>query len=186
MPVNERRQHFRVDDTLFFDYRLLEEDVFVSEKALCEELLGQNQHKYKEATEYFKQMDDELTHLSQQIAQKDSSLAHYLNLLNTKLDFLARHWLVGEHIKQHQVNISLGGIAFRTQQEIKANSKAKILFYTKPQMIPILCNTTVISCIPIPQKRYRISMQFDGLTKEQEQLLSQHIMMAQLRVKMSG
>lgn len=179
MPVHERRQHFRVEDQIYFDYKLIGPGEFLSDKALTEELLGQNGRKFLETTQYFQGLDYEMSQLTQAIGLKEPALAHYLNLINAKIEYLARHLMIGEKLHLRKVNISLGGMAFKTKSRIIEKSPMKIIIYTKPKMIPIVLNAMVVYSQYYNERLYHTAVQFEELNKEQEQLLSQHIMLAQ-------
>ena len=179
MPVHERRQHFRIEDQLYFDYKLLEPGEFLSDKALTEELLGQNGTRYLETTQYFQQLDYEMAQLTQALGLNEPALAHYLNLINAKIEYLARHLMLGEKLQLRKVNISLGGMAFKTKRRIKEKSPMKIIIYTKPKIVPIVLNALVVYSQYYSEQLYHTAVQFEELNKEQEQLLSQHIILAQ-------
>lgn len=53
------------------------------------------------------------------MAVKEPALAHYLNLLNAKIDYLSRQMLMSSKVQLRKVNISLGGMAFKTMEQIK-------------------------------------------------------------------
>ncbi|MFA5959196.1 MAG: PilZ domain-containing protein [Tatlockia sp.] len=179
MPVHERRQHFRIEDQMYFDYKLIESGDFYSDKRINDELLGHNGKRYVETTEYFQSLDYELAQLTQTLALKEPALAHYLNLINAKIEYLARHLMIGEKTHLRQVNISLGGMAFKTKKRIKEKNRMKIVIYTKPKMIPIVLNAMVVYSQYFNETQYHTAVQFEELTKDQEELLSQHIIIAQ-------
>lgn len=181
MPINERRQHFRVDDHLYFDYKVLAPGENCSDLTLTNQLLGENSQKYLDATQYFQNIDYELTNLTQAIALKEPAVAHYLNLLNAKIDYLSRHTLMAGNLQLRKVNIGLGGMSFKSTEQLKENSPVKIILYTKPKMVPIIIDSEVIYCKFQADKNYRTSVQFNELTQEQEQLLSQHILQVQAK-----
>ena len=179
MTVQERRQHLRIDDQLFFDYCVIENKNGQSENEVIHELLSPSQ-QYIDTSNYFNDIEQEMKGLTQSIAMKDPSTAHYLNLINTKVDLLMRQLLISKKINLQPINISLGGLAFKAQSKIEPKTKAKILIYTKPKMTPILISGTCLNW-QFEDKRYRIALQFEGLNSNQEQLLAQHILLAQLR-----
>ena len=119
MPVHERRQHFRIEDQVYFDYKIITSGEVCSDKSITEELLGQNGKRYLETTQYFQSLDYELAELTQSLALQEPALAHYLNLINAKIDYLARHLLIGDKINLRKVNISLGGMSFKTKDRVK-------------------------------------------------------------------
>ena len=179
MPVHERRQHFRIEDQVYFDYIQLESGQLCSDKLLTEELLGQSGKRFMETTQYFQNLDYEMSELTQSLAIKEPALAHYLNLINAKIDHLARHLLIGEKIHLRKVNISLGGMAFKTKERIKEKTHLKIIIYTKPKMLPIVVNAIVVYSQYHTENQYHTAVQFEELDRDQEQLLSQHIILAQ-------
>ncbi|CEK10101.1 PilZ domain-containing protein [Legionella hackeliae] len=183
MPVHERRQHFRIEDQIYFDYKLIETEEFCSDKSLTEDLLGQSGKKYLETTQYFQSLDYELSELTQSLALKEPALAHYLNLLNAKIDHLARNLLIGDKIHLRKVNISLGGMSFKTKERIKEKTHMKIVIYTKPKMLPIVVDAVVVYSQFHNENQYRTAVQFEELSPDQEQLLSQHIILAQARCR---
>jgi hypothetical protein len=181
MPVHERRQHFRIDDHIYFDYRIISPGEFCSDLSISNQLLGENGQKYMEATQYFQNIDYELAELTQALAVKEPAMAHYLNLLNAKIDYLSRHILMSGTLQVRKVNISLGGMAFRTTELIKEKTHLKILIYTKPKMVPIIVDAVVVYSQFQNEESYRTAVSFTQLTIEQEQLLSQHILQAQVK-----
>lgn len=183
MPVHERRQHFRIDDQIYFDFKLIESGELCSDKLITEDLLGQNGKRYLEATQYFQSLDYELSELTQTLALQEPALAHYLNLVNAKIDYLTRHLLIGEKVHMRKVNISLGGMAFKTNERLKEKTHMKIIIYTKPKMIPIILDAVVVYSQYQNENQYRTAVQFEEMDAEQEQLLSQHIMIAQAKCR---
>jgi len=183
MPVYERRQHFRIEDQVYFDYRVIEARELCSEHLITEELLGLNGKRYLETTQYFQSLDYELSDLTQKLALHEPALAHYLNLINAKIDYLARHLSIGEKIQLRKVNISLGGMAFKTKDHFKEKTHMKIIIYTKPKMVPIVVDAMVVYSQYQNENQYRTAVQFQALNKEQEELLSQHIIQTQAKCR---
>lgn len=181
MPVHERRQHFRIDDHIYFEYKITAPGEYCSDLSITNQLLGENGQRYLEAAQYFQNIDYELAELNQTIAVKEPALTHYLNLLNAKIDFLSRQMLMTGKIQLRKVNISLGGMAFKTAELIKEKTNMKIVIYTKPKMIPIILDAIVVYSQYQSEAHYRTAVEFSGLTDEQEQLLSQHILLAQVK-----
>lgn len=181
MPIHERRQHFRIEDHIYFNYRILAPGEVCPDHIVVDQLLGENGQRYLEAAHYFQEIDYELAELTQVIGLKEPTIAHYLNLLNAKIDYLSRQMLMTNTIQLRKVNISLGGIAFKTNELIKEKTMLKLVIYTKPKMIPIIVEGTVVYCQYQNERTYRTAISFNGLTGEQEQILSQHILLAQAK-----
>lgn len=181
MPVHERRQHFRIDDQIYFEYKILEPGNCYSDTELSQDLLHHGGGHYLETSQYFEGLDAELAELLKTLALKEPALTHYLNIINTKINYLARHITLGEKSTLHKVNISLGGMAFKAKERLKEKTRLKLVIYTKPKMMPIIVNCIVVYSQYLNASCYRTAVQFEGLTAEQEQLLSQHIMLAQVQ-----
>ena len=115
MPVHERRQHFRIDDHIYFNYRILAPGEFCSDLAITNQLLGEQGKKFMEAAQYFQDLDSQLADCSHELALDNPALTHFLNLMNAKIDYLSRHILMSGDVELRKVNISLGGMALRRQ-----------------------------------------------------------------------
>ncbi|WP_367606071.1 PilZ domain-containing protein [Legionella sp. W05-934-2] len=183
MPVHERRQHFRIDDQVYMDYRILSANEMQAESFIEKDLMGHSNQQYLETARYFEEIDRELAQVSQTLALTDPTAAHYLNLINAKVDYISRNLLVGESISLRKVNISLGGLRFTCRDNIDKGTMLKIVLYTKPKMIPIVVNACCVYSTHFKNDFYSISCQFKDMSLEQEQLLAQHIMHAQVKEK---
>lgn len=181
MSVYERRQHFRIKDHVYFDFKLIEAGELYSDQSIINHLLGENESDHLETSLYFQSLDLELSKLTHSPIMQEPALAQYLNLINAKIDCLARHLLLRDSIQLRPIDLSLGGMAFNTENRIKERTHMKIVLYTKPRLVPIIVDAIVIYSQFHHEKQYRTAVQFEVLTDEQEQLLSQHIMLAQAK-----
>lgn len=183
MSVHERRQHLRIEDYIYFDYKLLENTKPYLDQDIVEELLGQRGNHYLETTQYFHTLDLHLKDLIQAFATQHPTIVQSLNVLNSKIEYLTRYILLDEKIQLRKVSISLGGMSFKTNERIQEKTHMKIVIYTKPQMLPVLLDAIVIYSQFHNEKYYRTAVQFQGLNNEQAELLSQHIMLVQTKYK---
>jgi len=181
MPIHEQRQLFRIDDQIYFDYKVIN---VPNQSTNDEELFGQNGKRYIEATQYFQNIDYEMSQLTQNIAMEEPAVAHFLNLMNAKIEFLTRMILLESKLQLHKVNLSIGGIAFKTETQLKNDTYLKLVIYTKPKMTPIILNGHVVSSAFVEDNHYRTAVQFEKLTHEQEDALAQHIMQAQIKSRL--
>lgn len=181
MPVHENREHFRIEDQLYFDYKVLDSKDIYSDKHITEEFLGRAGSRYLETIQYFQSLDYELAELTRNIATADPSVAHYLNVINEKIDYLTRHFLIDDKIHSKKANISLGGMAFKTKERLQEKTRMKIVIYTKPKMTPIVLDAKVVFSQYHNETSYHTAVQFEKMDMEQEQLLSQHIIICQAR-----
>lgn len=180
MPVHEQRQHFRIDDQVYFEYKVLKPGNCYSDQLVSEDLLNHGEMRYLETMQYFQSLDYELAELTQALAMQEPAIAHYLNLINAKIDCLVRNLIIGDKSHLHKVTISLGGMSFRSKEKIKEKTHMKIILYTKPKMVPVVMDAIVVYSKYISTAHHRTAVKFEHLTTEQERLLSQHIMLAQV------
>ncbi|BCA95643.1 pilus assembly protein PilZ [Legionella antarctica] len=180
MSINEKRQYFRIDDNLYFDYAIIEPGQFCSDLSIINQLSSDKNQKKLEAAQYFQNIDYEMSELTHAIRVNEPGWAHYFNLLNAKIDCLSQ-MLVLSKIQMHSVNISLSGMTFKTNDQIKEKTNLKIVIYTKPKMTPIIVDAQVVYSQYQTETHYRTAVSFNGLTYSQEQLLSQHILQAQVK-----
>lgn len=183
MPIYERRQHFRINDHIYFDFEAIQPGLCYSEQSITEHLLEQGNDHYFEVMHYFQSLDQELSQLTQALSESQPVVTHYLNLINAKVDCLARHLLMGNKIQLKKVNISLGGMSFKTKERMEIDSHLKMIIYTKPKMIPIIVNAKIVRSEFLNADCNKTVVEFENLTAEQEQLLSQHLMLTQLNCK---
>ncbi|MBA2648997.1 MAG: PilZ domain-containing protein [Legionella sp.] len=179
MAADERRQHCRIDDHIYFDYRIIKPNDCSSELGRRNELLGESGQKYIETLQYFQTIDSELAKVGN--ITRDPAVLQFLHLINAKIDYLSRQMMIPPSINIQKVNISLGGLAFKTSLPIKEGIRVKTVIYTKPKMIPIIVDARVVYCQYQFETYYRTAIAFDELTLEQEQLLSQHILLSQAK-----
>lgn len=181
MPVHENREHFRVEDHLCFEYKLIESGTICSNESISDSLMREKNSRYLEAMQYLQGLDNELVDIKRALALKEPSLAHYLNILNEKIDYLSRHLLIDEKIQLRKASLSLGGMSFKTKEKLALDSYMKMVIYTKPKMLPILLDAVVISCTPNHNHSYHTAVRFENMDLEDEQLLSQHIILCQAK-----
>ena len=74
-------------------------------------------------------------------------------------------------------------MAFKTTELIKEKTNLKMVIYTKPKMIPIIVEATVVYSQYQSENHYRTAVAFNELTEEQEQILSQHILLGQVKTR---
>lgn len=176
MSTREQRQHIRIDDEIYFDYKIISEDSHQSSADAMDELLGKNGEKYVELNHQFQGIEKELASLTQALAIKDPILADCINLLNTKIECLAQNMLIDNQLYLRPVNLSLGGMAFKTYQKMKEQTQLKLVIYTRPYMVPVFIDCEVVYSKFVKDNHFHTAIKFNTLTLVQEKLLTQHIM----------
>lgn len=181
MTTQERRQHFRIDDSIYFDYRVLSPGEISFDNSINNQLLGANGQQFMEFMQYFDIIDKQIESLHDKLHARDPALFQYLSLLNNKIDFISRQICMTDKVPQRPVNLSLGGMSFKTTEKLKDKAALKIVIYTKPKMIPIIVDARVVYSQLESEYDFKTVVEFYELNIEHEQLLAQHIMLAQLK-----
>jgi hypothetical protein len=180
MSMKERRQHYRVDDKVYFEYKIIQSNEAFAENKVYQQLLGEDGARHIEATQFFHDIDKELEEVAQSLSSKYSELMPLFRLLHAKLDYLCRTQLSKKQTELKYVNISLGGMAFKTESKVQEDAHIAVILYTKPMMIPIFLEGRVVYSQLQQDEEYRTAIEFNGLTAEQEKLLAGHIMQLQI------
>lgn len=178
MTWDERREHFRIEDELCFDYCTVEAKDALNEAAITKQLLGENAACYQEIMQYFYNVGNQLSELELSSSQ-NPDLMHYLKLLNSKIDYLANVFFLNEHKKCAKVSLSLNGMSFKTQDYLNKGSYLKIRINAKPNYIPIILDAKVVYCHFDNEDQYRVGVQFIDISHKNEQTLNQHILFSQ-------
>ena len=67
MQPYEKRQHYRIDDRIYFDYRVVTPEELCKERSPEEELLNESGQKYRDTAKYFLNINYELGELAKKI-----------------------------------------------------------------------------------------------------------------------
>lgn len=183
MSMKERRQHFRIDDTVFFDYKIIQSNERCADSKLYQQLLGEEGTRHLEAAKFFDDIDQELADISQSISNQYPDILNFLKLINAKVDFMRRVFFSKDKSKLRPVNLGLGGMSFKTEKKIPMDSHAIVLLYTKPKMIPLILEGRVVYSKLDDQTGYRTAIAFGELGPEKEKILANHIMQIQTQMK---
>jgi PilZ domain len=182
MHSEEQRQHFRIEDDIHFTYCIVNACDAMNEEAIHKQLLGHQGQKYQEVMQYFNQIDSQISEVEALIKQNQPDIAHYLLLLNNKIDHFARFILLENNTPAKKASLSLGGMAFDTNEKLEEKTHLKLCINTKPNYIPIIIDAKVVYCNCEQEGCYRIAIQFLSVNSEEERLLSQHIMHGQRQI----
>lgn len=178
MRITERRHHVRVKDWICFDYLRIEPGALHGDVENM--LLNQRNPQTKEAQRFLDSMNEELATLIPALKKRDPMLAQYLDVLNTKLDYLASRTLAPTRLREQHVNLSLGGMAFRAQENLEPNAYIKLVLYTRPHGAPLLLDAVVAWSRSASTGHWWVAVKFENMTREQQDVLSLEILHAQI------
>ncbi|MEH6500461.1 MAG: PilZ domain-containing protein [Pseudoalteromonas distincta] len=132
-------------------------------------------------------LDYESQHLLRQIAERDRALAHYLKIINKRVDLVGKALamqLTGDLSEPQEVTLSEGGMAFSSPQPYPIDSWLMLRMVLMPSPLGLVLPARVIRCEPEQEAEqqaghWQVGVSFDGLSDAQRQLLARHILQKQ-------
>ncbi|WP_339510070.1 PilZ domain-containing protein [Pseudomonas sp. RL_15y_Pfl2_60] len=172
----DRREYYRIEDTLALEFSCLSDT-----QALSGEALHDNSPLFNLLSELHV-LDFESQHLLRHISERDRTLASYLKVINKRIDLLGQavaQSLLGDIGPPKKVTISEGGVSFNSAQAVEAGTHLAIKLVLMPQALGLLLRAKVIHCQAIDDGQFEIGTEFESLTDAQRQLLARHILQRQ-------
>jgi len=142
----ERREFFRINDTVIVDYKVLDDTQV--------DALAQAIHTPHDANSPTKNqlysLQTAFSHLTDQINQYDRNIARALRLLDDKIN-IVNHILQNEKEDPDQqktvnANLSGGGVAFLSTEQIANKSALEINIELRPSYTQVHSIAHVVSC----------------------------------------
>lgn len=173
--ADDKRDFFRIRDSIALDVRRissadLEEAAFAEDSPLFS--LLSDLHT----------LDYESQHLLRQIAERDRALAHYLKIINKRVDIVSKALalqLVDEVGEPQDVTLSEGGISFAHPEQLEIGTWLALRMVLLPSPLGLVLPARVIRCDPEPEKNWIVAVSFHALADNQRQLLARHILQKQ-------
>ncbi|UVE19223.1 PilZ domain-containing protein [Pseudomonas sp. LS44] len=173
---NDRREYYRIDDTIALEFSLLS-----GAEALAGEALHDTSPLFNLLSELHL-LDYESQHLLRHISERDRTLANYLKVINRRTDLLGQALaqnLLSALGTPRQVTMSEGGLSFDNASSLELGSHLALKMVLMPQALGLLVRALVIHCQPLENGLYNIGTEFESLTDAQRQLLARHILQRQ-------
>ena len=179
----ERRDFFRVNENVLFDFRIVDMETAErgsAESALqdsaCDSLIGE-----------LRKLDRESAATLQLLSEKNPDLADHLQCLGKKIDLLARHSLINREEScgnkpAERINLSEDGIAFHSNRVIYKNGFVVVRMIFLPGYLPITAFARVVRC----QEKdgvFQVAAKFHRLPDTSRQILSREILRIQVEQK---
>ncbi len=178
----EQREFFRLDAELIFDYQINSADPGYANEP------DPTFSRYVNLSQQLRKMDSENSQLIDHFRFNNVKTYQLFQLINQKLETIARTVLFEHAMPTQWVNISAGGMAFREQYAIAINTDLTMRLILLPKYTAVELSGTVVDCVgeqdddPISQRKpYRISVKFYELTEHEQQLLMQHVFHSQAK-----
>ena len=177
----DRREFFRVDDSVVLEYREISS---VDASAYLDELENDLPNRFT-ASASFAATSRQMGQLLHSVRDMNADLARYLESLDSKLNMLARMFLVEElHVPEkstRNVSISAGGISFSADAPQKAGDLLEIKLVLFPSYLGLLSIGTVISCETTKNADYPydLAVRFSHISEEEQDMLVKHVLYKQ-------
>jgi len=177
---DERREYFRIDDEVALDYRLIGEG---EAEQLREKIQSRLLDRFTAASS-FTATSRQMTHVIHKVQNQSPELARCLQAIDQKLNMIAQLF-VSEEMDLHEqstreVNLSAGGISFRSQQKIRIDSLLELRMVLFPSLVGILTVSRAVQCERVNDANlkfpWQISVVYEHLRESDRELLVRHIM----------
>lgn len=179
MPTQDekdRREYYRIEDTIALDFRQLS-----AAEAGSHEPLEGGSIVFNLLSELHL-LDFESQHLLRHISESDRTLASYLKVINKRFDLLSQavaQRLLEDIGPPRAVTLSEGGVNFINPERVDNETQLAMKLVLMPQALGLLLRATVVHCNEIGDGNYEIGTEFTALSDAQRQLLARHIFQRQ-------
>ena len=178
--ANERRQYYRIDDSVIFTYYVLnkEEDKGGRET-------DKNISAAFETMELFGQMNQQVRGALGRISEHSADIASYLKSLDNKIELLAQMCLFKDQESspkpRRQINLGAGGLAFGSDEKFKQGTLLAIDMILSTDLLCLHLTGRVIQISNQKEGDYpfRISVGFTDISETEIDQIIKHIMRLQ-------
>ena len=181
----ERRQFFRIDDTVGVTLIRVPEDELASRVERLEEGLDSDFTVTASLAGITAQMAVHMRRIEN--AQPD--VAAYLKAIDRKLELLARAFMArgGEFLptKARPVNLSAGGISLEVGEPWPKRTPVELRILLLPSYTGVLTFGDVVSCEPLAERegeeggQFRLRVEFTHIREQDRDVLIRHILRRQ-------
>lgn len=173
--ITERRQYYRINDNVIFNYRIIQDD----EK--------ETEHDNKvsaafEMIELFGQMNQQMRVTLGRISEKSVDIASYLKNLDNKVELLAEMSLFKENQTapglRQKINLGAGGLSFCTDDNFQTGTLLAIDMILSTDLICLHLTGSVVEVLDDSSGEYssKILISFVNISDIEEDNIVKHIM----------
>jgi len=178
----DRREYFRVNDSIRVGMRVVPDD----QVNRLEELLEEANASGFTVMASMAGINAELAISMRRIEQSDPDVATYLKALDRKIDILGRALtaqvaqLTGE--EAHPVNLSAGGLGMRSEQQFLPGQTLEVRMLLFPSLTGVVAFAEVVECEPIAGDAtlgFNLRLVFTHLREQDRDILIRHALRCQ-------
>jgi len=178
----DRREYFRVNDSIRVGIRAVPED----QVERLEELLEQAGASGFTVMAAMAGINAELAISMRRIEQSDPDVATYLRALDRKIDILGRALTaqVSELSDEqpHPVNLSAGGLGLRSEERYAPGQTLEIRMLLFPSLTGVVAYAEVVECEPVAAdaaQGFNLRLVFTHLREQDRDILIRHALRCQ-------
>ena len=182
---NKRREHFRINDTLYIQYNALDQ---ATAEQLGQQLTNVDHGEANQQQVQLRSLQTAFTLVTDQINHYDREVARALRILNEKINLLDQ--IINEPnsgqstaSQKKEVNLSGGGLGLLCEQQYEERSPLIIQIELRSSGVTIQAVARVISCTRVEpensQTPYYLRLAFTQMNEQDRDLLIKHILFRQ-------
>ncbi len=174
----DRRCHYRVDDQLNFEFKLVDPKTMRHHRA--NELFARRSEQQLLCE--LNKLEDEGQILLREIAKEHRSIAIYLGLLNRKSQLIANQLCLAES-EHHslKLNLSEGGMAFNYDTALNVGDYMAVALAVVEDSWQLYLYGRVVRCLPSVPKGHQIAIAFCDIDPEQQKQLTRRVFKKQMQ-----
>lgn len=181
---DDRREYFRVNDTVRVSLRVVPED----QLDRLDERLEQIANGGFTVMSSLAAISSEMAVSMRRIEHSEPDIATYLKALDRKIEVLGRAMIAGEtgliEEPAHPVNLSAGGIGILLNEEYESGQVLELRMLLFPSMTGVATFGTVVDCQPVEAAdnegyRFHLRLAFTHLREQDRDLLIRHALRCQ-------
>jgi len=182
---NKRREHFRINDTLYIQYDALDQ---ATAEQLGQQLTNVDHGEANQQQVQLRSLQTAFTLVTDQINHYDREVARALRILNEKINLLDQ--IINEPnsgqstaSQKKEVNLSGGGLGLLCEQQYEERSPLSVQIELRSSGVTIQAVARVISCTRVEpensQTPYYLRLAFTQMNEQDRDLLIKHILFRQ-------
>ncbi len=181
--MEERRQYFRINDSMGITYRLLGKE---EAKVFTKEV-----RSHQGAIDYAANFDNRIHTLLDACKVQSPIAAELLGLLNKKLNFIVSQMDIDSSLPKtepysvREVNVSACGMGFANSEMLKVGQILQLDIVVLPAELTIVTLAEVVACElrepeeVVDDNYYFLRLSFPDISQTDQELLIQHIVKKQ-------
>ncbi len=180
----DRRQFFRIDDTVRMQIQPLDKDQLAAAVTNLERGFDGNFTVMSSLAALTAQMAASM----RRIESRDPDVAAYLKALDQKMEILGRAFLAQESelltSEDQSVNLSAGGVSVRSDEAMAVGQALEIRMLLYPTFTGLLRFGEVVGCVEMPPAdndgyRFQIRVEFVHMREQDREILIRHVLRRQ-------